>query len=234
MTTGPKPSCETITSRRSRLAPSNSALDLCSPASPRVSLLITSQFSSPGTPTKVHLPQQACSKGGAAFPRQLTSPHEYPHLCQNSGSNRFPQGFPFGGAHNAFLHAKPLAHGFPSPGGFPFLFFTFPNFSAEHYFPHLAMLPQGCPRILLPIYCSSSIIILPCHRRHSPRRHRHRRKIQPPPAVIVWERTSRSQSVSRNRKVILTPAVSSCLSENVNHCFNLIIIGPFVSHFICL
>ena len=46
--------------------------------------------------------------------------------------------------HNAFLHAKPLAHGFLSPGGFPFLFFTFPNFSAEHYFPHLAMLPQGC------------------------------------------------------------------------------------------
>ena len=99
---------------------------------------------SPGTTTKVHLPQQACSKGGAAFPHQLTSPHEYPHLCQNSGSNRFPQGFPFGGAHNAFLHAKPLAHGCPSPGGFPFLFFTFPNFSAEHYFPHLAMLPQGC------------------------------------------------------------------------------------------
>jgi len=99
---------------------------------------------SPGTTTKVHLPQQACSKGGAAFPRQLTGPHEYPHLRQNSGSNRFPQGFPFGGAHNAFLHAKPLAHGFPSPGGFPFLFFTFPNFSAEHYFPHLAMLPQGC------------------------------------------------------------------------------------------
>ena len=110
-------------------------VNLCSPASPRVSLLITSQFSSPGTPTKVHLPQQACSKGGAAFPHQLTSPHEYPHLCQNSGSNRFPQGFPFGGAHNAFLHAKPLAHGFPSPGGFPFLFFTFPL---------LAMLPQGC------------------------------------------------------------------------------------------
>ena len=50
MTTGPKPSCETITSRRSRLPPSNSALDLCSPASPRVSPLITSQFSSPNRP----------------------------------------------------------------------------------------------------------------------------------------------------------------------------------------
>ncbi len=99
---------------------------------------------SPGTTTKVHHPQQACSKGGAAFPRQLTGPHEYPHLCQNFGSRQFPLGFPFGGAHNAFLHAKLLAHGFPSPGGFPFLFFTFPNFPAEHCFPHSAMLPQGC------------------------------------------------------------------------------------------
>ena len=47
MTTEPKPSCESITSRQSRLPPSNSALDLYSPASPRVSPLITSEFSSP-------------------------------------------------------------------------------------------------------------------------------------------------------------------------------------------
>jgi hypothetical protein len=99
---------------------------------------------SPGNASKVHFPQQTCSKGVAAFPHQCTGPHKYPHLRQNSGLNRFPQGFPFGGTHNTFLHAKPLAHGFPSPGGFPILFFTFPNFSAEHYFPHLAMLPQGC------------------------------------------------------------------------------------------
>jgi hypothetical protein len=33
--------------------------------------------------------------------------------------------------------AQPLAHGFPSPEGFPFLFFIFPNFAAEHYFPYI-------------------------------------------------------------------------------------------------
>jgi hypothetical protein len=89
---------------------------------------------SPGTTTKVHLPQQACSKGGAAFPRQLTGPHEYPHLRQNSGSNRFPQRFPFGGAHNAFLHAEPSfmpnywPMGFPPQEVFPFYFLLFPTF----------------------------------------------------------------------------------------------------------
>ncbi len=80
---------------------------------------------SPDNASKVHLPQQACSKGGAAFPHQRTGPHKYPHLCQKSGINQFPQGFPFGVAHNTFLHAKPLAHGFPSPGGFPFFIFYF-------------------------------------------------------------------------------------------------------------
>jgi hypothetical protein len=91
-------------------------------------LLDSPLAASPGNTSKVHLPQQACSKGGAAFPHQRTGPHKYSHLRQDSGSNQFPQGFPFGGAHNTFLHAKPLAHGFPSPGGFLFLFLLFPTF----------------------------------------------------------------------------------------------------------
>ncbi len=45
MTTMPKPSHETIISRPARLPPSNSTSALSSPASPRVSPLITPQFS---------------------------------------------------------------------------------------------------------------------------------------------------------------------------------------------
>jgi hypothetical protein len=37
----------------------------------------------------------------------------------------------------------PVAHGFPSPGGFPFSFLTFPNFSAEHYSPHFGCCRKG-------------------------------------------------------------------------------------------
>jgi hypothetical protein len=120
---------------------------------------------SPGTANKLHLPQQACSKGGAAFPRQLTGPHNYPHLRQNSGSNQFPQGFPFGGAHTTFLHAKSLALGFflmdfppilpaflpnhwpvgfPPQEVFPFYFLIFPTFLLIIISPIFCMLLQAC------------------------------------------------------------------------------------------
>jgi len=109
MTTGPKPSCETITSRRSRLPSSNSALDLCSPASPRVSPLITSQFSSPNQPFSTN--SSALPPSGLLLPSSPMLP----------SSSMLPP--------SSMLPNQPLPihwpNGFPS-SGFPFLFLLLP------------------------------------------------------------------------------------------------------------
>jgi hypothetical protein len=114
MTTMPKPSRETIISRPARLPPSNSTSDLCSPASPRVSPLITTQFSTNSNlpPSGLMLPFSSMLPSSSMLPNQpmpMHWPTQVPsgvsifflpaqcchHKCQCSGTHRFPHGFPF-------------------------------------------------------------------------------------------------------------------------------------------
>jgi hypothetical protein len=70
-----------------------------------------------------------------------TSTHTYAKTLAQTDSLR---GFPLGGLTMPSFMPNHWPMGFPPQEVFPFYFFTNPNFSAEHYFPHLAMLPQGC------------------------------------------------------------------------------------------
>jgi hypothetical protein len=99
MTTVPKPSRETIKSRPARLPPSNLALALCSPVSPRVSPLITPQFSSFSTkssalpPSSLMLPSSSILPSSSMLPNQpmpMHWPTQVPsgvssfYFCRNS------------------------------------------------------------------------------------------------------------------------------------------------------
>ncbi len=108
MTTMPKPSRETIIFWPARLPPSNSTSALCSPASPRVSPLITPQFSTnsnlppsglmppfssmlpsssmlPNQPMPIHWPTQVPSGVSLFLFTSLTLPPQMPMLWPTHG-----------------------------------------------------------------------------------------------------------------------------------------------------
>jgi hypothetical protein len=105
----------------------------------------------------LHLPQQACSKGGAAFkhtprPTQLKAAKSiYANALAHTGiltyANTLAQtnslkGFPIRWAHNTFLHAKSLALRF-SLLDFPLFIFAEIHFFSSIISPHLGCCRKG-------------------------------------------------------------------------------------------
>ncbi len=101
-------------------APIELTTTICSPASPRVSPRITSQFSAQ---------LQGCPPQFQGCPQTLLWLHHHaPSLSSTFPSTHAPRVV-------QPSHAITLAHT-STP--------KYPNFSAEHYFPTFWMLPQGC------------------------------------------------------------------------------------------
>jgi hypothetical protein len=119
-------------------------------------LLDISLVASSGNASMLHLPQQACSKGRAAFnhtprPNQLKAAKSiYANPLAHTGTLTYAnalaqtdslKGFPIRWVHNTFLHTKSLTLGF-SRLDFPFFFLPAQRchhkrqLSGPHRFPH--------------------------------------------------------------------------------------------------
>ena len=131
MITVPKPSCETIISRPVRLPPSNSLLALCSPASPRVSPMITPQFSTNSnlSPSGLMLPFNSMLPSSSMLPNQPMPMH-------------WPTQVPSGVSHFLFTSSTlppqtPTLWHTQVPSWVSLLFFCITGLTSM-------LLPQGC------------------------------------------------------------------------------------------